>query len=105
VIIIILISTWLTLSGQWLGIPYLFGILLFVTAVYLKFDISSHSKIIMTISNYTYGIYLIHPLIYSIEKKIGFSDNFIVPFLTYALSLLIIAIANKIPGPFIKKII
>jgi hypothetical protein len=106
--IIILISIWLTLSGHWtvrLGIPYLFGILLFVAAIYLKFDISKHSKMIMTISNCTYGIYLIHPLIYSIEKKLGLSDNIFVPFLTYALSLFIILLANKIPGPFIKKII
>ena len=105
VIIIIIISTWLTISGQWLGIPYLFGILLFVTAIYLKFDITRHSKIIMKLSNCTYGIYLIHPLIYSIESKLGFSHNFIVPYVTYALSLLIIILANKIPGPFIKKII
>jgi len=106
VIIIILISTWLTLSDQHnVGIRYLFGFIFFVSAIYLKFDISSHSKIIMKLSNCTYGIYLIHPLIYSIEKKLGFSDNFIVPFLTYSLSLLIIIIANKIPGPFIKKII
>jgi hypothetical protein len=104
VIIIILISTWLTLSGQWLGIPYLFGILLFVTAVYLKFDITRHSTIIMKLSNCTYGIYLIHPLIGTIGDKLGFSEN-LSPYLTYALSLLIIIIANKIPGPFIKKII
>lgn len=106
VIIIILISMWLTLSGQHnVGIRYLFGFSLFVPAVYLKFDIISNSKIIMKISNCTYGIYLIHPLIYSIESKLGFSQNFIVPYITYALSLLIIIIANKIPVRFIKKII
>lgn len=108
VIIIILISIWVTLSGHWsvtLGIPYLLGIILFVTAIYLKFEIISNSKIIMKLSNCTYGIYLIHPLIYSIEKKLGFSENLVTPFLTYALSLLIIILANKIPGPFIKRII
>jgi hypothetical protein len=104
-ITIILISTWLTLSGQWLGIPCLFGILLFVSALYLKFDITRYSKIIMLISNCTYGIYLIHPFIGSIEDKLGLPDNFILSFLTYALSLFIIIIANKIPIRFIKKII
>jgi hypothetical protein len=103
-IIIILISTWLTLSGQWLGRPYLFSILLFVTAIHLKFDITRHSNIIMKLSNCTYGIYLIHPLIGTIGDKLGFSQN-LSPYLTYALSLLVIILANKVPGPFIKKLI
>lgn len=106
VILIMLISIWLIIFGQPnVGIRYMFGFLLFVSAVYLKFDIMNKSEIIMTISNCTYGIYLIHPLIYSIESKLGFSQNFIVPYATYALSLLIIILANKMPMRFIKKII
>lgn len=104
-IIIILISIWLTLSDEWLGISYLFGILVFVLALYWKFDLTSYSKTIMKLSNCTYGIYLIHPLIYSIEKKIGIPDHFVVPYLTYALSLFIILTANNIPLRLIKKII
>jgi surface polysaccharide O-acyltransferase-like enzyme len=105
VLIMLMISTWLTLSDQWLGIPYLFSILLFVAAIFLKFDLANNREIIMKVSNCTFGVYLIHPLIYSIEKKIGFSGDFIMPFLTYALSLFIIILAHKIPVNFIKKII
>ncbi|MEN6373599.1 MAG: acyltransferase family protein [Smithella sp.] len=105
VLMMILISTWLSLSGQWLGVPYLFAILLFVSAVYLRFDITRYSNIIINLSSYTFGIYLIHPLIYSIENTIGFTGNFVLPLTNYAVSLLIIMIANKIPVSFIKKII
>lgn len=106
VAVIALTSIWLIFSGlRSVGLSYIIGFLLFVAAIYLKSDLTRCSKIIMTVSNCTYGIYLIHPLIYSIENKIGFSENIFMPFLTYALSLLIIVLANKIPVPFIKKII
>jgi hypothetical protein len=106
VIIIILISVLLILSGlSVVGIRYLFGFLLFVAAIYLKCDITHHSKLIMTLSNCTYGIYLIHPLIYSLETKLGLSDGPFLPYLTYTLSLLITILVKKLPGPFIKRII
>ena len=62
-------------------------------------------KVLITLSNCTYGIYLIHPLIYSIGRKLGFYDTVVVPFVTYALSMLIILLINSAPIPLMKKII
>jgi len=104
--IIIMLSIWLILTEHRdIGIVYLFGFLMFAAAVFLKFNFKNNSKIIINVSRHTYGIFLIFPFIYSMEKLLGISEYFISPFLNYALSLLIITTANKIPLSLIKKVI
>lgn len=103
--IIISISIFMSISGQALGIPYTVAPLLFVLALNKRFNITRYRDFIMQLSGYTFGIYLIHPFIYTIDKQMGFTDQIILPIITYAISLLLIHLAFKIPFPFIKKII
>lgn len=105
-IAVVLITIWLIDSGlRSVGVPYLLGFALFFSGTYVKFNTMINYKALITLSNCTYGIYLIHPLIYSIERKLGFSDTAVVPFVTYALSMLIILLINSVPIPLMKKII
>lgn len=107
-IIILLIAGFWAITTRWdltLGRPYFFAIIIISIALYLNFNLSKYSRNIMYFSNFTFGIYLIHPLLYAIGKKIGFDGNFYIPFVIYFLSLIIILIANKIPIQFVKKII
>lgn len=102
-VIIASISIWLIVIGQYgVGIPYLVGCMLFIFSISLK-NYAIKSEIIPKISDSTYGIYLVHPLIYSVENRLGFQENLMLPVVTFLVSLLVIIIIRKIP--LVNKII
>jgi hypothetical protein len=104
--IIILTSVWLIMIGQFDGvaIPYLVGTILFIVSIFV-IHTSQNNGILMNISNSAYGIYLIHPIVYGVEYKLGFSENAALPVITFVLSLLIILMAKRIPIGFVQKVI
>lgn len=104
--IIILTSIWLIMIGQFDGvaIPYLVGTILFIASIFV-IHTSQNNGILMNISNSAYGIYLIHPIVYGVEYKLGFSENAALPVITFVLSLLIILMAKRIPIGFVQKVI
>ena len=104
--IMILTSIWLIMNGQYNGvaIPYLFGLILFLASIF-TIRTSQNNRMLMDISNSAYGIYLIHPIVYGIECKLGFAANVMLPVLTFVLSLIIILMAKRIPIGFVQKVI
>jgi len=53
--------------------------------------------VIASLASCTYGIYLIHPLIYTIEKRVGLAEQAFLPILTFILALLTASFMRKIP--------
>lgn len=92
---IFVISTGLIVAGYpGLGIPYLLGTTLFAGAILSGIDIKS--EFVPEIAGATFGVYLIHPLIYSFLKNIGIAWNILVPIFVFLLSLLISLQLRKI---------
>lgn len=92
-------SAWLVFSGyNGVGIPYLIGTGL--TGAALIFNMR-RSKIVTDISNLTFGIYLIHPLVYLLVikfMKIEFPPSGYIIFMVFVISaLLTLCIKMAVP--------
>jgi surface polysaccharide O-acyltransferase-like enzyme len=105
--IIVLISLWLILIGNYngVGIPYLLGVLLFSSHLYWKSNAEQNHALLLKISDCTFGIYLIHPLVSGMEYKMGFPETAALPVMTFVLSLTIILIIKNIPIHCVQKVI
>jgi peptidoglycan/LPS O-acetylase OafA/YrhL len=104
--IIIMASIWLIMLGQYngVGVPYVVGTILFLSAMF-ETGYQNSNQVLMSISNCSYGIYLIHPVVYGIEDRLGLPENAALPVMTFVLSLLIILMAKRMPIGFVQKVI
>jgi len=97
------IAFWLVSSGySGVGIPYLLGTGLAGAALILNMR---PSKIVTYISNLTFGIYLIHPLVYLLVMKfmkIAFPPSGYIIFLVFVISALL-TMCIKITAPRLSK--
>lgn len=100
IILISLLLIYMNLSG--VGVPYLIGFILFNLGLKIKKNIRINS--LLKMSKATFGIYLIHPIIFSINYKIGIQD-YVAAILTFVLSYLIIRSIQKLPFKITNKFI